>query len=422
MRSFGSSFSRLWLVVAAAAPALAQEPPPPAPPPAVATAPGPLEALERAVCDVVDRVRPSVVQVTLRRGPADAVATSGIVWSADGHVVSLGRAFESADALEIVLSSGEKRAADLLGTDEETGIALLKLDVAGLREPLRAAPLGSSARLRPGSIAISISNPFGLPGSAALGTIAGRDRIVRRGRLALTDVLQITTPVNPGDPGGALADVRGEVVGIVASTYERPIVDPETFAKVSAELQKVGETLLGKDAQESVRKAVETLVASSRARGPAEARYAGTLAPFAGQGIGFAIPIDQARAVVERLKTEGKVVRGWLGVDVTTLEALDPMLRAHLAPAVERGVIVVGVREASPAERGGLRRYDVVVRYAGRDVADARELKRLVLETPPGRAVTVDVVRGGERRAVEVTPVARASWPASEPQKGGDRP
>lgn len=376
---------------------------PPAPPPP----PNPLEQLERAVFDVVDRVRPAVCQVTVHRSFAgeggrpekDVVATSGIVWSKDGLVVSLGRAFESAEAIEVALASGEKRPAELVGSDDETGLALLKIDPAGLKAPLEAAPLGSSKKLRAGSIVIAVTNPFGLAGSASIGTVAGRDRVVRRGQLALTDVLQITTPVNPGDPGGALANARGEVIGIVASTYDRPFLDYETMNRVYQDIARFGERFFGKNAQEALRALRE---ASGGRRD--EARFAGQGSPFAGQGIGFAIPIDQARAVVEKLMNAGKVERGWLGVQVT---GLDPLVRAQLHLKDESGVLVVGVKEGSPAEKGGLRQYDILTRYGGRDVSDLREFRRMVFETAPGKVVTVEVLREGARQAIEVTPVAR---------------
>jgi S1-C subfamily serine protease len=379
---------------------------PPAPPPA-----NPLEALERAVCDVVDRVRPGVVQVSVHRTfvaeggreDRDLVATSGIVWSADGLVVSLGRAFETAESIEVALPSGEKRPADLVGTDDETGLALLRIDPAGLREPLRAAPLGSSKSLRAGSIVVAVSNPFGLVGSASVGTIAGRDRVVRRGQLALADVLQITTPVNPGDPGGALANARGEVVGVIASTYDRPFLDYETMNKLYQDALRLGERFFGKSAQEGLRALRD---ASGTRKAQDEARFAGQGSPFGGQGIGFAIPIDQARSVVERLKNAGKVERGWLGVQVV---AIDPLVRSQLQLKDEAGVLVVGVKEGSPAEKGGLRQYDILTRYAGREVADLREFRRMVLETAPGTAVKVEVLRAGERRTIELTPAARGA-------------
>jgi S1-C subfamily serine protease len=394
----------VWLILGAGA-ALGQEAAPPA-------APNPLEQLEEAVTKVVDGVRPSIVQVTVRRSfeleggrrATDAVATSGIVWSADGHIVSLGRAFGGAESIEVALASGEKRVAALVGIDDETGIALLRIDTAGLREPLRPAPLGSAKRLRAGSIVVSVTNPFGLQGSAALGTVAGRDRVVRRGELALADVLQITTPVNPGDPGGALADARGEVVGIVASTYERHSPDLAALSRTYREFMKIGEALLGKQGPEMIERALREALGREREGAPGEARFQGSLSPFGGQGIGFAIPVDQARAVVERLKAEGKIERAWLGVQVVTL---DPIVKAQLELSRASGVAIVGVVAGGPAEKAGLRQFDVVLRFAGRDVADLAEFKKMVLEAPPGKPVTIEVLRKSERISFEVVPAVR---------------
>jgi S1-C subfamily serine protease len=422
------------LVLLAAASAAAQEArpaPPPANEPAVANdraRPTLLEQLDAEVRGIAEKIRPSIVQVIVHRSVEvegggiehETVATSGAVWSADGSIVSLGRAFESADGIEVALASGARVAADLVGTDDETGLALLRVDAAALPAPLRPVPLGSSKGLGAGSLVVAVTNPFGLSGSCALGTIAGRDRVVRRGRLALTDVLQITTPVNPGDPGGVLADARGEVVGIVASTYDRPLLDADAVRRVYEEIMRFGEDMLGQRAPEALRRALHQALASQRAReasgGERPTSFAGSGTPFGGQGIGFAIPIDQARAVVERLRSAGKVERGWVGVQVV---ALDPWVKAQLQIAAERGVLIVGVKEGSPAEKAGLRQYDIVVRYGGREVSDLREFRRMVLDSPPGRGVAIEILRKGERASLEIVPLARQLGGG---QQGQERP
>jgi serine protease Do len=389
----------LFALLAAAPLARAQERP--AAPSATAAREEPrtlLERLDRDICDVVARARASAAHVVVRRtiatdaGPQrDQIATSAIVWSADGLVVSLGRAFENADAIEVTVPSGETRAAELVNTDEETGIALLRIAPAGLREPLRPATLGSAKDLRVGSIVVAVSSPFGLVGSAAVGNIAGVDRIVKRGRMALTDVLQISTPVNPGDPGGLLVDARGELVGVVASTYERSILDSDAISKMYRDLVKFGENLFQRPAPDDLKRLARA----------DDARFAGTALPFGAQGIGFAIPVEEVRAVVERLKAGPLAERGYLGVQVVPA---DPAGEAE-------GVVVVGVKEASPADRAGLRHDDVVLRYDGHPVTSVYDFKRLVLDTPVGRAVKIEARRGDAELRLEVVLERRGRKP-----------
>lgn len=364
-----------------------------------AAQPGFLEQLDAAVGELVAKARPSVVQVVIRRSLAvadaaarqsDQVSTSGVIWSAEGHIVSLGGVFENTDAIEVTLASGQTLPAELVNTDEDTGIAVLKVNPAAAREPLQPVRLGSAKDLRPGSLVVAISNPFGLPGSAALGNVAGIDRVVKRGRMQLTDVLQISTPVNPGDPGGLLANARGELVGIVASTYERSLFDAEAVGKIARELAKFGENLFKRPGAEGELR---------KAAGAEEARFAGPSGPFTAQGIGFALPVEQVKAVVDRLRATPLAERGYLGVQVVPLES----------PAA--GVAIVGVKEGSPAQKAGLRHHDIVLSYDGHEVGSMRDFKRLVLDSPVGRAIKIEVQRGDARVSVEAVLEPRGKKP-----------
>lgn len=394
-----AAIAALLLALGTGATAVGQDQNQPAPQ-APARPPSLLEQLDDAVCAVVERARPSVCQVLVRRSieiegavQRDQVGISATIWSPDGYIVSLGRAFESADAIEVVLASGEARPAELIGTDEDTGLALLKIDPAGLKAPLRPAPLGTSKTLRPGSIVVAVSNPFGLPGSAALGNVAGVKRVVKRGRMALTDVLQISTPVNPGDPGGLLANCRGEVVGIVASTYERSVFDSEALGKIYRDILRFGEGIFGKPAPDELRR-LGNRDDGARYAGPASG---GLVAPP--QGIGFAVPIDQAKEVVDRLKAGPLAERAYLGVQVVPAET---------GPGK---ITIVGVKEGSPAEKAGLRQFDIVLKYDGREVTTMRDFKRFVLDSPIGRAIKIEVQRGDARVSIDAVLETRSKKP-----------
>ncbi len=359
-----------------------------------------LERLERATIALIERVRPCVVAVVVKRsvgldGREDRLAMSGVVWDAAGHIVSVGGVFDGADAIEVHLPAGELRPATLVGVDEDTGIALLRTDPKGLAP----ATIGDSGALRTGSIVVAVGNPFGLASSASLGNVSGTHRIVTRGRRGSADVIQTTTSVNPGDPGGVLANVRGQAVGIIASTYDRGFIDLEALEQMAREVARLG-GLLGRPGGHdgggsgAAPGAREVPAATPAAR----PRFSGN--PFGTAGIGFAIPTNAVKPVVERLLAEGKVERPVLGVRVFPIDA---SLKAKLGLPSERGVVVVDVVEGGPAEKVGLRRYDVILEYGGREVVSTEGLKGWVLESRPGQAVTLKVLREGSTLELSVT-------------------
>lgn len=205
---------------------------------------------------------------------------------------------------------------------------------------LPTIPLGSSSALRVGEPVMVIGNPFGLDHTVTVGIISGAGRFI--GATPYDDFLQTDAAINPGNSGGPLINTRGEVVGIATA-----------IASVSGGFQ----------------------------------------------GIGFAIPVDVARPVLHQLRTDGRVTRGWLGV---TAQALTPELADRLGLPDTKGALVTAVAEGSPAERGGLRPGDVIVRYDGRAIATPRMLPALVANTQVGQTVEVDVLREGRLHSLRL--------------------
>jgi serine protease Do len=235
-------------------------------------------------------------------------------------------------------------------------------DLALLRVDARrlpAIPLGRSSALRVGEPVMAIGNPFGLDHTVTVGIISGTGRVLGAGRF--DDFLQTDAAINPGNSGGPLINTRGEAIGIASAI-------------------------------------------ASRSGG------------F--QGIGFAIPIDLAKPIVHQLRTAGRVTRGWLGVSV---QALTPELARAFGLGEPEGALVSAVMDGSPAERGGLRRGDVIVRYDGRPVETPRALGTLVAGTTVGATVDVGIIRDGAPGAVRVTigQLADARPPGSSPPAGG---
>ena len=216
-----------------------------------------------------------------------------------------------------------------------------KTDVALLKietkENLFAAPLGDSEKLNVGEWVMAIGNPFGLAQTVTTGIVSAKGRVIGAG--PYDNFIQTDASINPGNSGGPLFNIRGEVVGI------------------------------------------NTAIISG------------------GTGIGFAVPVNMAKEVIEQLKEHGKVVRGWVGVYI---QEITDELQQSLELKERGGVLVADVVQGSPAADAGLRRSDVIVSFDGKPVHKAEELPRLVALTPVGKKVAVEVIRDGARKTLEL--------------------
>jgi serine protease Do len=262
---------------------------------------------------------------------------SGFVIDAGGYIVTNHHVVDSAKSIEVTLSDGRKLPAKLVGSDPETDIALLKVEATGLP----TIPLGTSAALRVAEPVMAIGNPFGLDHTVTVGIISGTGRVIGAGRY--DDFLQTDAAINPGNSGGPIISTRGEAVGIASAI-------------------------------------------ASRSGG------------F--QGVGFAIPIDLAKPVVQQLRAAGRVTRGWLGVSI---QPVTPELAKSFALTETKGALVASVADGSPAEKAGLKAGDVIVRFDGKVVDGPRMLPVLVANTEIGKTVELTVVRDGSLRPLKVT-------------------
>lgn len=232
-----------------------------------------------------------------------------------------------------------------------------KYDLALLKieakERFPTVPFGDSDRLRVGDWVVAIGNPFGLSHTVTAGIVSAKDRVIGAG--PFDDFIQTDASINPGNSGGPLFDTRGLVVGINTAIHA------------------------------------------------------------AGQGIGFAVPINMAKRFIEDVLTRGKVSHGWLGVGI---QDLTPDLAAGLGLSTTSGVLVAQVFADSPAEKAGLRRGDVIVGLGNRKVHHASDLTRLVGTTPPGTEVTLRILRDGREKQVTVRIVERPA--EGEIAQGGE--
>lgn len=308
-----------------------------------------LDAYSQAVVHAVDRIGPAVVHldVTLapnrRRAPRGGPATgsgSGFIFTPDGFVLTNSHVVQGANAVTATLPDGTALAAEVVGTDPDTDLAVLRLGAAGL--PI--AELGDSAALRPGQLVIAIGNPLGFQATVTAGVVSALGRSMRSqsGRL-IEEVIQTDAALNPGNSGGPLADSRGVVVGI-------------------------------------------------------------NTAVIAGaQGISFAVPVNTARFVIPRLIRDGRVRRSWIGIAAQSIRLSRRRVQlSHLH--AEGAVLITEVIPGGPAERAGLRPRDIIVRIGDTTIAGADDLQRLLTDDLIGRGTEVVVLRDGALRNVTVVP------------------
>ncbi|WP_198377418.1 S1C family serine protease [Neoroseomonas rubea] len=298
--------------------------------------------------DLAERVLPAVVSIQVtsretspdsrgtpfergRRGQLVQGAGSGFIIEPSGVVVTNGHVVGNATRVTVTTQDGTDYPARVMGVDELTDIALLRITPRG---PLAAVSLGVSANMRVGQWVIAAGNPFGLGGSITSGIISARGRDIGQG--PFDDFIQTDAPINPGNSGGPLFSMAGEVIGINTAIYSPS---------------------------------------------------------GASAGIGFAVPSDLARPVIEALIRGGRVERGWLGVSVADAEEQG---------RGRRGALIMGVERGSPAARAGLRQGDLVTALNGESVATSRALVRGVAGLPPGETVRLTLTRGGRSQEVAV--------------------
>jgi serine protease Do len=264
---------------------------------------------------------------------------SGFIIRKDGLILSNNHVVDGAKEIKVILADQKEYDAKVLGRDEKTDLAVLKIDAEGAELPV--AELGDSDVLRVGEWVLAIGNPFGLSNTVTAGIVSAKGRVIGAG--PYDDFIQTDAPINPGNSGGPLFNERGEVVGINTAIFSRG---------------------------------------------------GGNV------GIGFAVPVNLAKSLLPDLENLGSVRRGWLGVSI---QGLTPELARSLGLDEAKGALVADVVAESPAGKAGFARGDVIVRYDGDPVESASALPRMVAATPAGKAVEVEVVRDGKRRDMQVT-------------------
>lgn len=266
------------------------------------------------------------------------VQGSGFITSSDGYILTSNHLVEDAEKVEVELSDGRTFTAEVMGTDPETDVAMIKIDA----ENLSYLKLADSDKLEVGEWVLAIGNPFGLSRTITAGIVSAKGRS-DVGLSTYEDFIQTDAAINFGNSGGPLINLDGEAVGINTAI--------------------VGST--------------------------------GNI------GIGFAVPINMAKAILPQLKKGQDIERGFLGVDLDK-EDLTAEMAKHLGLKDTKGVLIPEVYEGSPAEEAGLQSYDVIVEFNGKPVENRNDLQKRVALLEPGTEVKIVVMRDGNRKTLNV--------------------
>jgi serine protease Do len=292
------------------------------------------------------------------RGPRkQQAAGSGVIMTSDGYILTNHHVVDSATKVHVVLSDKREFDAKVVGTDSDADIAVIKVDATGLP----AVTIGDSSRVEVGDVALAIGNPFALGQTVTMGIVSALGR-TGLGIEAYENFIQTDAAVNPGNSGGALVNTRGELIGI------------------------------------------NTAILSESG---------------GNQGIGFAIPSNMARSLMNQIKDHGKVTRGYIGI---VPQDLTPQLASSFGIKDTKGALVSFVEDNSPAANAGMQRGDVIREVNGKAINDQGELRNQIAELEPGNTLSLKVLRNGAEKTLSVKvaarPVETASKSAPVPDAG----
>jgi len=342
-----------------------------------------LTKINQAIAGIVEEVKPAMVNISttrtikIQRGPEPffndpffrrffgeegpfrmpkerkAMSLgSGVIVDSKGYILTSNHVIQNAEEIEVTLSDKREFKGKIVGTDPMTDIAVIKIE----GDRLQTIRWGDSDKLRVGETVLAIGSPYGLAGTVTRGIVSAVGR-ANVGIASYEDFIQTDAAINPGNSGGALVNVRGELIGINTAIFS-------------------------------------------------------TTGGY--QGIGFAVPSNMAKAVMESLIKKGKVVRGWLGV---TVQSITPDLAKQFNLKEDRGALITDVIEGSPAEKAGILRGDVIIEYEGKKIDEPFQLRNMVANTSPGKEVELKVIREKRIETIKVV-IGELPTEMQKPSKG----
>ena len=260
---------------------------------------------------------------------------SGVLINDEGFILTNEHVISKAAKIHVILSDKQEFDASVIGADIKSDLAIIKINS---RKPLPYVEMGRSDDLMIGEQVLTIGNPFGLQHTVTTGIISALNRNIRAGKnMVYSDFIQVDASINPGNSGGPLLNINGSLIGINTAIYQKA------------------------------------------------------------EGIGFAIPIDHARRIVDELIRYGKVRRGWLGVSV---QELDVQLSRHFKLDRENGVLVVGVADRSPAGKAGLKRGDIIIAIDGHEVKNKSDFRGRMASYTVSSSIRFSILRDGKVKKV----------------------
>ena len=325
-----------------------------------------LSGLSEALADVADAVRPAVVNISttsvvnmedspygdmfndpffrhffgdghpgMKRKYKSSALGSGVIVNENGFILTNNHVVKGADEIKVILYDKREFKGKVVGTDPRTDLSVVKIEAKNLP----TLTLGDSSTLKTGDVVLAIGNPFGLNQTITMGIVSavGRSNI---GLADFEDFIQTDAAINPGNSGGALVNGRGELVGINTAIFS-------------------------------------------------------TSGGY--MGIGFAIPSDMAKSVMDSIIKHGKVIRGWLGVSI---QNLTPDLAKSLGIKETEGALIAGVENSSPADQAGLKRGDLLTEMNGKKITDATALRNVVASMAPGAKADIKIIRSGKELTI----------------------
>jgi serine protease Do len=316
-----------------------------------------LSKIGQATAELVGAVRPAVVNISITktvktqggtnpflddplfrrffgdqfRAPKERKSAnlgSGVIVDPTGYILTANHVIQGADEIKVTLSDKREFKGKIVGSDAMTDIGIIKIDA----DSLPTIKWGDSDALRVGETVLAIGSPYGLSQTVTMGIVSAVGR-ANVGIADYEDFIQTDAAINPGNSGGALVNVKGELVGINTAIFS-------------------------------------------------------TSGGY--QGIGFAVPTNMAKTVMDSLRTKGKVTRGWLGV---TIQNLTPDLAKQFNLKEEKGVLIGDVVEGGPAEKAGLQRGDVIVEFDGKKIEEPTQLRNIVANTTPNKEIKLKIIR-----------------------------
>ena len=284
--------------------------------------------------------RPFTPQPGPRPRPGNGTGT-GFIIDEEGHILTNNHVVENADIIKVTLQNEKEYEAQLIGSDPKTDIALIKIiKIPGEHTAFPFLAMGDSEKLEVGEWVIAIGNPFGLSHTVTTGVVSAKGRNIGAG--PYDEFIQTDASINPGNSGGPLLNMNGDVIGINTAIFS---------------------------------------------------------GSGGNVGIGFALPINMAKGILGDLKKNGKVTRGWLGV---MIQKITPELQESFKLKNTKGALVNDIVPNGPADRGGLKRGDVITQFDGVDIASMEALPKQVASIKPGTSVKVEVIREGKSEMLKI--------------------